>query len=105
MRQWQWLRHLTRCGQSRDVPALVKKDVLTPHILVGVPLAVPLYALPYLENNHSPAECHRKPATATRESPDLLPEFELCDLFSESFVPEYDFIRRVPRVSTATDEE
>ncbi len=81
------------------------EDVLTPRILVGVPLAIPLYAFPYLESNHPPAECHRKPAAATRESSDLLPEFELCDLLSESFVPEYDFIGRVPRVSTATDEE
>ena len=83
----------------------MKEDVLTPRILVGVPLAVPLYALPYLESNHPPAECHRKPAAATREPSDLLPEFELCNLFSKSFVPEYDFIRRVPGVSAAADEE
>jgi hypothetical protein len=93
-------------GQRSDMtPGLTRDNVLTSRIIICIPFAVSLHTLPYLKDDDTPSECHRKPATATGESPDFLSKFELCDLFSESLVPEDDLIRRVSRVSTAADQE
>lgn len=77
----------------------------TSRVIIGVPFTISLHTLPYLKGDDPSAECHRKPATATRESSDLLSELELCHLLPESFVPEYNLIGWVSRVSTATDQE
>ena len=79
--------------------------MLTSRIIVRVPFTVSLHARSYLKDDHSSAERHRKPAAATRESSDPLSEFEFCDLFPESLVPKYDFIRWVSGISTAADQE
>jgi hypothetical protein len=79
--------------------------VPTSRVIVGVPFTISLHALPYLKDDHPSAECHRKPAAAARESSDFLSELELCNLFPESLVPEYNLIGWVSRVSTAPDQE
>lgn len=79
--------------------------MLTSRVIIRVPFTISLHALPYLKDDYPPAECHRKPAAATRESSDLLSELELRNLFPESFVPEYDLIGWVSRVSTAAYQE
>jgi hypothetical protein len=78
---------------------------LTSRIIIRVPFTISLHALPYLKGDNTPAECHHKPATATGEPSDLLSKLELCDLLSESLVPEYDLVRWVSRVSAAADQE
>jgi hypothetical protein len=79
--------------------------MLTSRVVIRVPFTISLHAFPYLKGDHTPAECHHKPATATGESSDLLPKFKFCDLLSQSLVPEYDLIRWVSRVSAAADQE
>ena len=79
--------------------------MLTSRVIIRVPFTISLHALPYLKDDHPSAECHRKPAAATRESSDLFSELEFRNLFPESLVPEYNLIRWVSRVSTAAYQE
>lgn len=79
---------------------------LTSFVVAGVPFSGLHDSLRRnLKLHHSPLESDDERSSSACKTPNLLAELDFADHFAESFVPEDDFVGRVLRVATSTDEE
>ena len=79
---------------------------LTPRVITGVPFAKPGEAAATdLEDNDSPSQCDSKPSSPTSKPSDPLPELEFGNFLYESLVPDNNFVGRIERTATTTQQE
>jgi len=79
---------------------------LTSRVITGVPFAEPSEAGAIdLEDNSSPSQRDSKPSSPTSKPSDPLPELEFSNFLSESLVPDNNFVGRIERTPTTTQQE